>query len=130
MVAVRTTGFVTPGKMNSVMLFVAICVVLLSMYGGGFATLPAYVRDLFGGKDFAPIYGRLLTAWSAAGIVGPLLVNHLRKARLDHGAPLAVAYSTVLYVMAAILVVGLVANLLIRPVNQDHFGGASPGKAS
>lgn len=107
--------------LNSVLMFAGICCVLLSMYGGGFSTLPAYVKDLFGTRDFSPIYGRLLTAWSAAGVVGPLLVNHLRESRHSHGVPLADAYATVLYVMAAILCVGLVCNLLVRPVGERSF---------
>jgi MFS family permease len=112
-------------RWGSVALFVAICCVLLSMYGGGFSTMPAYVRDLFGAKDFTPIYGRLLTAWSAAGVAGPLLVNYIRRYRLDHGAPPPAAYSTVLWVMAALLVVGLICNALIRPVRQSTADAAT-----
>jgi MFS family permease len=111
--------------LGNVVLFVAICCVLLSMYGGGFATLPAYVRDLFGQKEFSPIYGRELTAWSAAGVVGPVLVNYIRRYRLNQGAAPATAYSTVLWVMAGILVVGLICNFLIRPVAQRATIGAA-----
>jgi hypothetical protein len=111
--------------LNNVLLFVGICCVLLSMYGGGFSTLPAYVKDLFGTKDFSPIYGRLLTAWSAAGIAGPLLVNHIRKYQLDHGVPKVDAYATVLYVMAGILCFGLLSNLLVRAVGASHFATAA-----
>ena len=107
--------------LNSVILFVALCCVLLSMYGGSFATMPAYVRDLFGGADFSPIYGRLLTAWSVAGVAGPLLVNYVRRYRLDSGVAPAEAYSTVLYVMSGILVVGLFCNMLIRPVSEQRY---------
>lgn len=111
---------------NSVALFVGICVVLLSMYGGGFATMPAYVRDLFGGLDFSPIYGRLLTAWSVAGVAGPLLVNYIRSNRLKHGVDPTVAYSTVLYVMAGILVIGLISNILVRPVSERYYASETP----
>ncbi|MGE5612189.1 MAG: MFS transporter, partial [Bacillota bacterium] len=125
-------------RFASVLLFVAICCVLLSMYGGGFATMPAYIRDLFGAKDFAPIYGRVLTAWSAAGIVGPVLVNYIRRYRLDQGASPPAAYSTVLWAMAGILVIGLICNLMIRAVRQAEAspvtsttgvaGGETPGR--
>ena len=108
--------------LGSILLFVAMCGVLISMYGGGFATLPAYVRDLFGARDFGPIYGRLLTAWSVAGIAGPLLVNFIRRYRINHGVSAADAYSTVLYVMSGILLIGLVSNLLIRPVSARAYG--------
>jgi MFS family permease len=104
--------------LNSLFLFIAICLVLLSMYGGGFSTLPAYVRDLFGPADFGPIYGRTLTAWSFAGIVGPMLVNSVRHYRITHGVRSEEAYSTVLYMMAGLLCIGLISNLLIRPVDE------------
>jgi MFS family permease len=117
------------GHLNNLVLFVAICLVLLSMYGGGFSTLPAYVRDLFGGADFSPIYGRLLTAWSVAGVVGPIVVNHVRSYRLSQGVSPPDAYSTVLYVMAGLLCLGLVANLLIRPVDERLAMPAERGAA-
>jgi len=102
-------------------LFVLIAGVLISMYGGGFATIPAYLKDLFGGINVSAIHGRLLTAWSTAGIVGPLIVNAI----LDHykatGRPLAEAYPLILHIMSALLVVGLVANFLVRPVGQRFW---------
>ena len=112
-------------RWNSIALFVAMCGLLISMYGGGFATMPAYVRDLFGAMDFGPIYGRLLTAWSVAGVAGPLLVNYIRRYRIQHGVSPADAYSTVLYVMSGILVIGLISNFLIRPVSARLYA-ASP----
>lgn len=116
--------------LDSIALFVAISVVLLSMYGGGFATMPAYVRDLFGGRDFSPIYGRLLTAWSVAGVAGPFLVNSIRSNRIGHGIEPTAAYATVLYVMAAILVIGLISNLLIRPVREGYYASEMPDPKS
>jgi MFS family permease len=107
--------------LNSVSLFVGISVVLLSMYGGGFATIPAYLRDLFGTYHVSAIHGRLLTAWSVAGVLGPLLVNYMREYQIAHGADKASAYQTVLEIMAALLVVGFVANLLVRPVNEKYW---------
>jgi MFS family permease len=107
--------------LNSVALFVIISVVLLSMYGGGFATIPAYLRDLFGTHHVSAIHGRLLTAWSVAGVLGPMLVNYMREYQIAHGADKASAYQTVLHVMAALLVVGFVANLLVRPVAQKYW---------
>jgi len=107
--------------LNSVPLFVAISAVIVSMYGGGFATVPAYLRDLFGTMEVGAIHGRLLTAWSAAGIFGPVLVNYIREYEKNHGVPLADSYSTVLYVMVALLIVGLVANAAVRPVNPKYW---------
>jgi MFS family permease len=107
--------------LNSVALFVCIAVLLISMYGGGFATIPAYLRDLFGTHHVSAIHGRLLTAWSVAGVLGPVLVNYMREYQLEHGVDRAGAYQTVLQVMAALLVVGFVANLLVRPVAQKYW---------
>jgi len=107
--------------LNSVRLFVAITCVLLSMYGGGFATIPAYLRDMFGAHHVSAIHGRLLTAWSTAGILGPLLVNRIREAQLLQGVDKAGAYQTVLHLMAGLLLLGFVANLLVRPVQERHW---------
>ena len=113
--------------LNNVKLYVAIAAVLLSMYGGGFSTIPAYLRDLFGTYHVGAIHGRLLTAWSIAGVLGPVLVNYMREYQLQHGADKASAYQSVLHVMAGLLIVGLVANLLVRPVTQKHW--LTEGKA-
>ena len=107
--------------LNSVPLFVIISAVIVSMYGGGFATVPAYLRDLFGTMEVGAIHGRLLTAWSVAGICGPVLVNYIREYEKNHGVPLADSYSTVLYVMVGLLVVGLLANAAVRPVNSKYW---------
>ncbi|HEY0702753.1 MAG TPA: OFA family MFS transporter [Candidatus Acidoferrales bacterium] len=107
--------------LNNVRLFVAIAVVLLSMYGGGFATIPAYLRDLFGTHHVSAIHGRLLTAWSVAGVLGPVLVNYMRERRIHEGADKASAYQTVLMVMSGLLVVGFIANLLVRPVDSKYW---------
>jgi MFS family permease len=107
--------------LNSIILFVSISVVLLSMYGGGFATIPAYLRDLFGTHHVSAIHGRLLTAWSVAGVAGPVLVNYMREYQLAHGADKASAYQTVLHVMAMLLVVGFIANLLVSPVAKKYW---------
>jgi MFS family permease len=107
--------------MNSVPMFVAISAVILSMYGGGFATIPAYLRDLFGTMEVGAIHGRLLTAWSVAGICGPVLVNYIREYEKNHGVPLADSYSTVLYVMVGLLAVGFIANAAVRSVNSRHW---------
>jgi MFS family permease len=109
-------------SLNNLSLFVLTSVIIMSMYGGGFATVPAYLRDLFGKNNVSAIHGRLLTAWSVAGILGPVLVNYLRKYQIEvRHLPAASAYSFVLYVMAALLVIGLVANVLVRPVHEKHF---------
>ena len=107
--------------LNSVALFVFTSVVLLSFYGGGFATIPAYLRDLFGTHHVSAIHGRLLTAWSVAGVLGPVLVNYMREYQLAHGSDQASAYQTVLHVMAGLLAVGFLANLMVRPVDKKYW---------
>lgn len=106
---------------NSVAVFVGCACILLSMYGGGFSTLPAYQRDIFGTAEFGGIYGWLLTAWSTAGILGPMLVNHTREYQIHRGVPRGEAYGAVLHIMAGLLVIGLVGNLLIRPVAAKYW---------
>jgi MFS family permease len=116
----------TAGRMGSVVLFVSLYAVILSMYGGGFATIPAYLRDLFGTIEVGAIHGRLLTAWSAAGIVGPVLVNYIRQYQIAHGVASAAAYSTTMYIMAGLLVLGFIANALVHPVDQQPSTVARP----
>jgi MFS family permease len=109
------------GGIGSVALFVAIFCVILTMYGGGFATIPAYLADMFGTQHVGAIHGRLLTAWATAGILGPVIVNYLRDYQLDHGVPANQAYNVIMYVLAALLLVGLLCNLLVRPVADKHY---------
>jgi MFS family permease len=107
--------------LNSIALFVLCAAVLISMYGGGFSTMPAYLRDLYGTRDLNAIYGRLLTAWSVAGILGPILVNRMREYQLRRGTAPADAYTTTFYVMSALLVAGLICNHLVRPLRDDKY---------
>ena len=109
------------GGLGSVTLFVACFAVILTMYGGGFATIPAYLSDLFGTRYVGAIHGRLLTAWSAAGVLGPVLVNYIRQYEIERGVPNARAYNHTLYLMAGLLVVGFVCNALVRPVAARHY---------
>jgi MFS family permease len=102
-------------------LFVGFFCVILSMYGGGFATAPAYLADLFGTQMVGAIHGRLLTAWAAAGVFGPILVNYVREYQIANGVPKAQAYDFTMYVLAGLLLLGLVCNLLVRPVAAKHF---------
>jgi MFS family permease len=108
------------GSVGSVALFVLCFCIIISMYGGGFATVPAYLRDMFGTRYVGAIHGMLLTAWSAAGIFGPVLVNYIRQYNVDHGVPKADAYNNTMYLMAALLVVGFLCNLMITAVNDRH----------
>jgi len=108
------------GAAGSVALFVLCFCVIISMYGGGFATVPAYLRDMFGTRYVGAIHGMLLTAWSAAGVFGPVLVNYIRQYNVEHGIPKAQAYNVTMYLMAALLVVGFLCNLLIRAVHERH----------
>lgn len=102
-------------------LFVAIFCAILTMYGGGFATIPAYLSDIFGTQHVGAIHGRLLTAWSVAGILGPVAVNYIREFQLAHGVPPHQAYNITMYVLAAMLLGGLVCNLLVQPVSEKHY---------
>ena len=112
--------FVLP-SLHSVFGFVSVACLLLSMYGGGFATIPAYLKDLFGGYNVSAIHGRLLTAWSTAGIVGPLIVNGILDHYVAKGIPKQQAYPVILHIMSGLLVVGLIANLLVKPVDQKYW---------
>ena len=109
--------------LNSVALFVLIAGLLITMYGGGFATIPAYLRDLYGTGNVSAIHGRLLTAWSFAGIVGPLIVNGILDHYVATGQPKVNAYPVILHIMTGLLVVGLIANLLVRPVAEKYWSG-------
>ncbi|SFV14355.1 Major Facilitator Superfamily protein [Methylobacterium sp. 174MFSha1.1] len=101
--------------------FVLILCVILSMYGGGFATIPAYLADLFGTRFVGAIHGRLLTAWSTAGVVGPLVVTAIRQAQVDAGLQGAALYGRTLLILAGFLAAGFVANLLVRPLARRWF---------
>ena len=121
----------TLGHLGSIALFVAAFAVILSMYGGGFATIPAYLRDIFGTMHVGAIHGRLLTAWSVAGVLGPVLVNYIRQYQIDGGVPKAQAYSVTMYIMCSLLLVGLICNLALRAVDEKHhFRAPSPAPAS
>jgi MFS family permease len=104
------------GGLGSELGFVACFCAILTMYGGGFATIPAYLSDLFGARYVGAIHGRLLTAWSVAGVVGPVLVNYLRQYQIEHGVEKAQAYNVTMRVMACVLVVGFVCNARVKPL--------------
>ncbi len=118
----------TIGRSGGVALFVTAFVLVLTMYGGGFATIPAYLRDLFGTQEVGAIHGRLLTAWSTAGIIGPVLVNYVREYRIAAGVPKSDAYGVTMYVMAGLLLVGLTAAWRLRPIATTralHVGSSA-----
>lgn len=102
-------------------LFVGFFCIILSMYGGGFSTVPAYLADLFGTRMVGAIHGRLLTAWSAAGIFGPVIVNYLREYQLAHHVPRDQVYSVTMYILAGLLAIGFLCNLAIRPVAEKYY---------
>ena len=110
----------TLGHNAQLALFVIVACVIISMYGGGFATIPAYLSDLFGKYQVGAIHGRLLTAWSTAGVLGPFIVNYLHESRKAAGFTGAAAYQTVFYTMAGVLVIGFIANLLVTAVNERY----------
>jgi MFS family permease len=108
------------GTIGSVPLFVVCFLIIISMYGGGFATVPAYLKDMFGTRYVGAIHGMLLTAWSAAGIFGPVLVNYIRQYEVDRHVPKSEAYNATMYVMACLLVIGFFCNLAIKEVDKRH----------
>ena len=114
---------------GSLALFVAVYCVILTMYGGGFATIPAYLADMFGVGNVSAIHGRLLTAWSTAGILGPVLVNYIREFQIGHGVAASNAYTFTMYVLVAFLGVGLICNLAVRPVDRRLFTLVPGGEA-
>jgi MFS family permease len=107
--------------LGSKALFIGAFCIILSMYGGGFATIPAYLADLFGTQFVGAIHGRLLTAWSTAGVIGTNVVSYIREAELKSGMPGDQVYDRIMYILAGMLVLGLVANLLVRPVSSRWF---------
>ena len=111
----------TAAGMGSQVLFVTIFCIILSMYGGGFATVPAYLADIFGTQFVGAIHGRLLTAWATAGILGPVVVNYIREFQLAAGVPREQVYNFTMYILAGMLVLGLVANALVRPLASKWF---------
>jgi MFS family permease len=122
-------------RSGSVALFTAAFAVILSMYGGGFATIPAYLADIFGAGNVGAIHGRLLTAWSAAGLLGPEIVNRFRDHQLAAGVPRAQVYDEAMYVLAGLLLAGLGCNLAVRKLAPAWFtyapaAGARPMAAA
>ncbi|WP_426412098.1 OFA family MFS transporter [Bradyrhizobium ganzhouense] len=111
----------TFAAMGSKLLFVLGFGIILSMYGGGFATVPAYLADMFGTQFVGAIHGRLLTAWSTAGIIGPVVVNYIREFQLAAGVPRDQLYNTTMYILCAMLIAGLICNYLIKPVDSKWY---------
>jgi MFS family permease len=111
----------TLATLGMLAVFAAAFCLIASMYGGGFATIPAYLADIFGTQFVGAIHGRLLTAWSTAGIVGPVIVNYMHDNRVAQGVPPDQIYQPIFYVLAGLLVAGFIANLLIRPLDKKWF---------
>ena len=122
-----TLGFIlyasapSAGHAGNLALFVGFFCIILTMYGGGFATIPAYLADMFGTQMVGAIHGRLLTAWSTAGVLGPVIVNYINDYQIKHGTPKSAAYDTTMYILAGLLVGGFLCNLLVRPVAAKWF---------
>jgi MFS family permease len=111
---------------GSIGLFIAVFCIIASMYGGGFATVPAYLADIFGTRFVGAIHGRLLTAWSTAGVLGPLIVTYMREARIADGVPHDQLYQPIYWTLAALLAAGLIANLFIKPVDRRFHMAEEP----
>lgn len=111
----------TLGNLGNTTLFITTFCIIISMYGGGFATVPAYLKDMFGVMQVGAIHGRLLVAWSLAALFGPSLINYLRAYQIQTvGLPPAQAYSFTMYIMAGLLLIGFVCNALVKPVNSKY----------
>ena len=106
---------------KSLALFVASFCIIASMYGGGFSTIPAYLADMFGTQFVGAIHGRLLTAWSTAGILGPVVVNYMHDTGLEAGVPFDKIYGPIFLTLAGLLVIGFIANLLVKPVADKYY---------
>jgi MFS family permease len=113
-------GLVAPWSATAAIMaiFVLSFCVTTSMYGGGFATAPAYLADIFGAQFVGAIHGRLLTAWSTAGVLGPFIVTMLRDRAIAQNAPRAEIYPHIFLILSGLLVLGFLANLMIRPVSE------------
>jgi MFS family permease len=111
----------TWGHLGIASLFVISICIIMTMYGGGFATVPAYLADIFGTQMVGAIHGRLITSWSVAGVVGPALIASLRQFQIDHGVAHAQVYDITLYIMAFLLFGGLICNAFVKPVNPKHW---------
>jgi len=109
------------GHNHHIALFVGAFCIILSMYGGGFATVPAYLADMFGTQMVGAIHGRLITAWSAAGIFGPVIVNYLREYQLGIGVPRDQVYDITAYILCGLLAIGFLCNWMIKPVADRYF---------
>ena len=107
-------------RVHSIPLFVVLTAVIISMYGGGFATIPAYLRDLFGTMHLGAIHGRLITAWSMAAVIGPQAINYISKYQIESGVPKAQAYNATMYLMSGLLAMGFCINLFVQPVHERH----------
>ena len=118
------------GAVGSVAGFVICFLIIISMYGGGFSTVPAYLRDMFGTRYVGAIHGLLLTAWSMAGIFGPVIVNYLRAYNIAHGVPKAQAYNNTMYIMAGLLVIGFICNFLVKAVNNRFHMKANDARGA
>jgi MFS family permease len=119
------------GATGNIVLFVFCFLIIVSMYGGGFSTVPAYLKDMFGTRYVGAIHGILLTAWSAAGIAGPVLINYIREYNVTHGVPKAQAYNTTMYIMAGLLVIGFICNFFVRAVHKRyHMTADHPANAA
>jgi MFS family permease len=118
------------GGHGSVVGFVVCFLVIISMYGGGFSTVPAYLRDMFGTRYVGAIHGLLLTAWSMAGIFGPVLVNYIREYNVTHGVPKAEAYNTTMYIMAGLLVIGFICNFFVKAVDTRFHMAANDDRGN
>ena len=108
------------GSMKGIVLFCVAFSIIMSMYGGGFATIPAYLKDLFGTKQVGAIHGRLLLAWSLAAIVGPVTINYLRDYQINElGKPSYEVYNLTMYLMAGLLFIGLICNLFVKKLTPS-----------
>ncbi len=103
---IQTVAFALLPSVTNAIIFQILIFIILSCYGGGFASIPAYIGDLFGTKQLGAIHGYILTAWAAAGLVGPIVVSRIQE--------VTSSYSLTMYIFTAAFVIALAISLLIR----------------
>ena len=101
--ATQAIAFYVLPSITEIIIFQVILYFIMSCYGGGFASIPAYIGDIFGTKELGAIHGYILTAWAAAGLVGPLIISIVKDS--------TGSYAETLYVFSGFFVIALIVSI-------------------